>query len=140
MTWQPIETAPTNCAILVGRYDEDGDWIARVAARMTALEGGGAEWVYARKLGDEPIAFILRDVTHWQPLPAPPATSDTAAFLARMAAAAEAGERVTADDVARLRRLANWADAPPAPGWNGTLDRGEARRAIEAARKGMRDE
>jgi hypothetical protein len=61
--------------------------------------------------------------------------TDAEAFLARMAAAAEAGERVTAADVARLKRLADWADAAPAPGWDGTLDRGETARAISAARE-----
>lgn len=57
------------------------------------------------------------------------------AFLAMMLTAAETSTRVTAEDVARLRRLADWADAAPAPGWNGTLDRGETARAIQAARE-----
>lgn len=61
--------------------------------------------------------------------------SDAAAFLSRILAAAQAGERVTAEDVAELRRLADWADAAPPQGWNGTLDKGEAARAVEAARK-----
>ena len=50
-----------------------------------------------------------------------------------MLTAAETSTRVTAEDVARLRRLANWADAAPPPGWNGTLDKHETRRAVEAA-------
>lgn len=58
-------------------------------------------------------------------------------FLNRMLLAAEAGEHVTADDVARLRRLADWADTPPPPRWDGTLDKGETRRAVEAARRRM---
>lgn len=61
-------------------------------------------------------------------------TSHALEFLTRMLTAAEAGERVTAEDVARLRRLADWADAAPCPGWNGTLDKHETQRAIEAAR------
>ena len=61
--------------------------------------------------------------------------SEDEAFLAMMLAAAETSTRVTAEDVARLRRLADWADAAPAPGWNGTLDRGETARAIQAARE-----
>lgn len=65
--------------------------------------------------------------------PLPP--SDAEAFLSRILAAAQAGERVTAEDVARLRQLADWADAAPPPGWDGTLDKGEAARAVEAARK-----
>lgn len=66
-----------------------------------------------------------------------PAPTEDATFLARMLGAAETGERVTEDDVARLRRLANWADAAPPPSWNGTLDKGETRRAVEAARTAM---
>jgi hypothetical protein len=61
--------------------------------------------------------------------------SEDEAFLAMMLTAAETGTRVTAADVDRLRRLADWADAAPAPGWNGTLDRGETARAIQAARE-----
>lgn len=60
------------------------------------------------------------------------------AFLAMMLTAAETSTRVTAEDVARLRRLADWADAAPAPGWNGTLDKHEAQRAVDAARERMR--
>ena len=56
------------------------------------------------------------------------------AFLAHMLAAAEAGATVTAAEVARLRRLADWADAPLPPCWSGTVDPGEVRRAVDAAR------
>ena len=56
------------------------------------------------------------------------------AFLAHMLAAADAGATVTAADVARLRRLADWADAPMPPCWSGTVDPGEVRRAVDAAR------
>jgi hypothetical protein len=70
-------------------------------------------------------------------LPSHQPATDTSAFLDRILAAAQAGERVTAEDVARLRQLADWADAAPAPGWDGTLDKGEAARAVEAARKRM---
>lgn len=63
--------------------------------------------------------------------------SEDEAFLAMMLTAAETGTRVTAEDVARLKRLADWADAAPPPGWNGTLDRGETARAIQAARERM---
>ena len=62
------------------------------------------------------------------------------AFLTMMLTAAETGTRVTAEDVARLRRLADWADAAPAPGWNGTLDRGETARAIHAAKERIGNE
>lgn len=56
------------------------------------------------------------------------------AFLAHMLAAADAGATVTAAEVARLRRLADWADAPMPPCWSGTVDPGEVRRAVDAAR------
>lgn len=59
------------------------------------------------------------------------------AFLAMMLTAAQTGTRVTVDDVARLRRLADWADAAPCQGWNGTLDRGETQRAVDDAREKM---
>lgn len=58
-------------------------------------------------------------------------------FLEAIERAAENRTAVTREDVARLRRLADWADTPPPPGWNGSLDRGEARRAVAAARKRM---
>jgi hypothetical protein len=60
------------------------------------------------------------------------------AFLAMMLTAAETSTRVTAEDVAHLRRLADWADAAPPAGWNGTLDKGETQRAVNAARERMR--
>ncbi|UPY35528.1 hypothetical protein [Sediminicoccus sp. KRV36] len=68
-----------------------------------------------------------------------PSPTEAEAFLDRMMHAAQSGSPVTAEDVARLRRLADWADAAPAPGWNGTLDRGETARAIHAARERMAD-
>lgn len=127
MTWQPIETAPRDGTVILvwqagkGRDTIITDWFA------VESNTGACGWL------DEP--------THWQPLPPPPTPQcDTAAFLAFMANAIETGERVTADDVARLRRLADWADAPPPAGWNGTLDKHEGRRAIEAAVRRMRDE
>lgn len=69
-----------------------------------------------------------------------PTPTDDAAFLTRILAAAQASEPVTAEDVARLRQLADWADAAPPVGWNGTINKHEVARAVEAARKGMRDE
>lgn len=60
---------------------------------------------------------------------------DAEAFLLRMVTAAMNGEGVTPEDVAKLRKLADWADAPPPPTWNGTLDKGETARAVAAARK-----
>ena len=95
-----------------------------------ALLGAGFLRVHAdgRKERLDPAAVYVQ----------PPATDD-AAFLARMLAHAEAGECVTAEDVARLRKLADWADAPPPAGWNGTLDRKETGRAVEAAWKRLKN-
>lgn len=64
--------------------------------------------------------------------------TDDDAFLAMMLTAAQTGTRVTAEDVARLRRLADWADAAPPAGWNGTLDKHETARAVDAAKERMR--
>lgn len=61
--------------------------------------------------------------------------TDDEAFLSMMLTAAASRTRVTAEDVDRLRRLADWADAAPPPGWNGTLDKHETARAVEAATK-----
>lgn len=70
-------------------------------------------------------------------VPAPPAKTDDDAFLTRILAAAQASEPVTAEDVARLRQLADWADAAPPPHWDGRMDRHETARAVDAARKRM---
>lgn len=70
--WQPIETAPRDRAVLLW----DGANM-RVAQRLTAMETGETEWVYARQLGEEAIAFIVREPTHWMPLPKPPAAQET---------------------------------------------------------------
>lgn len=57
------------------------------------------------------------------------------AFLARILKASFSGEQVTQADVDRLRKLCDWADTPAPPGWDGTLDKHEAGRAVEAAIK-----
>jgi hypothetical protein len=124
MTWQPIETAPRDgTMVLVYDPHEDGIWQVTTDFYANSKATRSYGW--------------LGKPSHWMPLPPPPATTDAEAFLARILAAAQAGERVTAEDVARLRHLADWADAAPAPGWDGTLDKGEAARAVEAARKRM---
>lgn len=125
MTWQPDEAALLR------------DAMHRILAVPTSAKGLAPKERAGRLANSiTEMQRIARHALHKPPTP----TSDTAAFLARMRAAAETGERVTADDVARLRKMADWADAPPAPGWNGTLDRGEAMRAIDAAERRMRDE
>jgi hypothetical protein len=91
---------------------------------------GGAGFLMVRADGSierlDPAAVQVQS-----PIP----LSDADAFLARILAAAQAGERVSAEDVAKLRKLADWAEAAPAPGWNGTLDRHEAARAVAAAKE-----
>lgn len=157
MTWQPISTAPRDGRVILLAKERDvvAGWWSN--APETRTRWGTYSWVMVEdqpEFDDDGSQAAGHGVirpngwkadaegpTHWMDLPPPPTpTSDTAAFLARMRAAAETGERVTADDVALLRKLADWADSPPAPGWNGTLDRGEAMRAIEAAERRMRDE
>jgi hypothetical protein len=44
---------------------------------------------------------------------------------------------VTSEDVARLRKLADWADTLLPREWYGTIDKNEAKRAVEAAKKRM---
>lgn len=56
-------------------------------------------------------------------------------FLEWMLHAAKTRQRVTQADVDRLRRLADWADAPVVPSWQGDINISETRSAVEAARK-----
>jgi hypothetical protein len=126
--WQPIETVPEDVM-------RSADPVLLWSPDTHTHAAYGRYWTQNSRWEEDCNSTPLYP-THWQPLPPPPTpTSDTAAFLSRMRAAAETGERVTADDVARLRKLADWADAPPPAGWNGTLDRHEAMRAIEAAER-----
>jgi hypothetical protein len=82
------------------------------------------------------MAGTLRDMA--TRMEAPPGTPRTdAAFLTDLLRRVEARERVSLTDVARLRRLADWADAPPCPGWDGTLDVGETRRGVADAKRRM---
>lgn len=104
---------------------------ARSAADQGCWRKGIAKAIRARASGYEAVADWLRA----QILPKP---SDATTFLDRMLTAAHAGERMTAEDVARLRRMADWADAAPPAGWNGTLDKHETQRAVDAAKGRMR--
>lgn len=60
---------------------------------------------------------------------------DDRSFLAWVESQVEGGQKFTQANVDRLRRLAEWADTPAPPNWDGTLDRMEAMRAIKDARK-----
>lgn len=44
----------------------------RIACWLTSVEEGDSAFVYARQVGSEPIAFVIRDATHYRLLPTPP--------------------------------------------------------------------
>lgn len=70
--WQPIATAPKDKPIIV--FDK-ASGSQRVAFFAKAVEDGSTAWVYARSLSCDPagaIAFVVREPTHWMPLPEPP--------------------------------------------------------------------
>lgn len=62
-----------------------------------------------------------------------PFVSEDVEFLDSMLHAAEHGIPVSNIAVNRLRKMADWADTPAPPGWDGTLDRGETKRAVDCA-------
>ena len=43
-----------------------------VAEKMTAIEDGTVDWVYARRVGPDALAFIVMKPTHWMELPEGP--------------------------------------------------------------------
>ncbi len=69
--WRPIETAPKDREILLF-VAETGEQFA--AFWGTDPEDGDTQWVFARGQG---ISFIVRDPTHWLPLPTPPQRATT---------------------------------------------------------------
>lgn len=69
--WQPIESAPQSGEILLYAAETGEQFVAFWGAEP---EGGDQQWVFARGNG---ISFIVRDPTHWQPLPEPPAKDPT---------------------------------------------------------------
>jgi hypothetical protein len=120
----PIEAVRAACTHLHGgtdcRCDYDGRRSGLRSPCLSAI-------VHAHTLAE--LARLRALVVE-----APPLCEDLA-FLSDLLARVEARETVTLEDVTRLRRLADWADAPPAPGWNGTLDIEEARRGVADARR-----
>jgi hypothetical protein len=128
--WQPISTAPRDGTVIDlwfagewGRRMPDARWSEPIKAWV--VDGRGCSYL------DSP------EITHWMPLPTSPQHADDIAFLARMLEAAEWQTRVSREDIARLRKLADWADAPDPPKWYGIIDKNVAAKAVESARKRM---
>lgn len=69
MVWRPIETAPSSGEVLLYCEDTDEQFVAFLG---TCIEDGSKDWVFARA---PDVSFIVRDPTHWMPLPKPPMTS-----------------------------------------------------------------
>ena len=126
--WQPILTAPRDGTVIdlwfAGEWNRrmpDARWSEPMKAWV--VDGRGCSYL------DGP------DITHWRHLPTPPHHADDIAFLARILEAAENETRVSHEDIARLRKLADWADAPPPAKWYGIIDKNETKRAVAAATK-----
>jgi hypothetical protein len=125
--WQSISTAARDGTAIWAYNGEQ--------ARMVWSEGPEwALWIWHDQTlaGMDPSPV---QPTHWMPLPPPPTSSDDEFFLSQITVTVQNGIPVSSADVARLRRLANWAECVPPPSWNGTLDKYEAFRAIADARK-----
>jgi len=124
----------------------------RPTVGVLPIESGAAQHIGARAIANAGVMVrlmsnatpaMLRDMAGTltdmaAQMEAPLGTPRTdAAFLADLLRRVEARERVSLTDVARLRRLADWADAPPCPGWDGTLDIEETRRGVADAKRRM---
>lgn len=72
MTWQPIETAPKDGTSVILAAVRDGKYVVG-----EGLWEGDAWW-WANEWGDYNTDQIemYRQVTHWMPLPDPPAGTD----------------------------------------------------------------
>lgn len=68
--WQPIETAPKRGEVLIF-CEETSEMF--VAFWGTDPEDGDQQWVFARS---PQVSFIVRDPTHWMPLPGAPASKE----------------------------------------------------------------
>lgn len=64
--WQPIETAPKDKDILLF-VGETGEQF--VAFWGVSLEDGDGQWIFARA---KDLSFVVRNPTHWMPLPPQP--------------------------------------------------------------------
>lgn len=81
--WRPIETAPDETEILVGRWREIGErapeWVFCKSARYfdtgNPWEGEPAYWFWAEDHDTEDVTYG-EGPTHWMPLPAPPNKED----------------------------------------------------------------
>lgn len=60
--WQQIETAPVGREILLGAFNEDGDWIMEIAW------AGGDEFDF----GDGGMTRNICPYTHWHDVAPPP--------------------------------------------------------------------
>lgn len=69
--WQPIETAPKDGEVLLYCAETGEQFVAFLG---TNPEDGEQQWVFARSPN---ISFIVRDPTHWMPLPGAPALAAT---------------------------------------------------------------
>ena len=80
-TWQPIETAP--------KFSDEIDIWANGERHVNCAFGGNQlGWIYeSHPDGDGPVYEIVKNPTHWMPLPKPPADPTSApatpAFLNR---------------------------------------------------------
>ena len=128
--WHPISTAPRDGTVIdlwfAGEWNRrmtDAYWSDNLGAWV--IEARGCSYL------DSPT------ITHWKPLPMSPDKEEKIAFLNRIIDDAQREMHVTSEDVARLRKLADWADTLLPSEWYGTIDKNEAKRAVEAAKKRM---
>ena len=68
--WQDIKTAPKDADILLYASITNEQFVAFWG---TCIEDCDGAWVFARSPG---VSFIVRNPTHWMPLPAPPSQEE----------------------------------------------------------------
>lgn len=64
--WRCISTAPRDRDVLIYAVETGEQFVAFWG---TCIEDGDQQWTFARGDG---VAFIVRDPSHWMPLPDPP--------------------------------------------------------------------